>query len=466
MRRTPFLSILSAFALFVLTGCTHVAPDRERFARLDATLETQARGLALPGVSAALMVRGELVWTGVRGWANIGTRTPVTTETPFNIASLTKPMTAVMLMQLVESGQLSLSTPMQRYDRSYTDARVTVGHVLSMSSQGDPPGQAFRYDGNIFGRLGGVVTAATGESLAQAFSSRVIEPLGLTRTSPGAIAADEHGLSAERIARYRDVNRRLAVPYNMYGGVEPVATIPPDPQPDASANVVSTASDYARFADAVMRGRLLSPAIVDAMWTAPVTSRGERLRYAYGWYVGEYGGHRLVYHYGYYPNAYSALALIVPERELVFVALSNGHGLHAGNGIDPVEGHVLACAVLREFVDPALPCAQASQANATRWRAEMPPAHPEIVSDPARLPLYAGVYNLFGGEARILLEQGRLWWHSAAGRYVLTQIGPDRFVMKADNRILAFVLDDNGNVAQINVTYPGNPNSWALPRIR
>lgn len=467
MRRTPTRSIVSAFILVVLAGCSHVAPHRERFARLDATLETQARGLALPGVSAALMVRGELVWTGARGWANIETRTPVTTETPFNIASLTKPMTAVMLMQLVERGQLSLSTPMQHYDRSYADARVTVGHVLSMSSQGDPPGQAFRYDGNIFGRLGGVVTAATGESLVQAFSSRVIEPLGLTQTSPGAIAADERGLSAERIARYRDVNRRLAVPYNMYGGVEPVATIPPDPRPDASANVVSTASDYARFADAVMRGRLLSRATVDAMWTAPVTSRGERLRYAYGWYVGEYRGHRLIYHYGYYPNAYSALTLIVPQRELVFVALSNGHGLHAGNGIDPIEGHVLACAVLREFVDSAMPCAEAAQANATRWRAEMPPAQPEIASDPARLPIFAGVYRRYdGAEVSVLREQGRLWWQSDAGRYVLTQIGPERFVMKADNRILAFVLDERGNVTRIDVTYPGDPRVFPLPRIR
>jgi hypothetical protein len=164
--------------------------------------------------------------------------------------------------------------------------------------------------------------------------------------------------------------------------------------------VVSTPSDYARFADAVMRGRLLSRATLNAMWTPPVTSRGERLRYAYGWFVEEYRGHRLIYHYGYYPNAYSALTLIVPERELVFVALANGHGLNAGNDIGPVQGHVLACAVLREFVDATLPCAEAAAANATRWRTETPPAQPEIASDPARLPLYAGVYNLFGAEAR------------------------------------------------------------------
>lgn len=61
---------------------------------------------------------------GARGWADIEAHKPITPDTPFNIASLTKPMTSVMLMQLVERGQLSLGTPMQRYDPSYKDARV------------------------------------------------------------------------------------------------------------------------------------------------------------------------------------------------------------------------------------------------------------------------------------------------------------------------------------------------------
>ena len=234
-----------------------------------------------------------------------------------------------------------------------------------------------------------------------------------------------------------------------------------------AANVVSTPSDYARFLDAVMRGRLLGPATLAAMWTPAVTSRGERLSYAYGWFVEEYHGHRVIYHYGYYPNAWSAVALIVPERELVFVALANGHGVNAGNGIGAIEGHVMACAVLRAFVDAALPCAEASAANAARWRAQVTPPLPEIASDPTMLPRYAGVYRRpSGGEGSVLVDRGRLWWQSPAGRFPLTQVGPDRFVMKADNRIMAFVSDDRGNVTRIDVTYPGDPDTYVLPRLR
>jgi CubicO group peptidase (beta-lactamase class C family) len=458
--------IIIGLIAITLSGCATAPPRDERFAQLDAMLETQARDLPLPGVSAALMLRGEIVWTGVQGWADTERRLPVTPDTPFNIASLTKPMTGVVLMQMVESGQLSLDTPMQRYDPNFTDPRITVGHVLSMRSESDPPGEGYSYNGNPFGMLNTVIMGAAGETLAQAYSTRIIEPLGLQQTSPGSLAADAQGLSAERVAHYESVMAREAVATNMYGGVEPIATFPVDPEPNAAANVVSTASDYARFADAVMRGRFLNQVTLDAMWTLPVNSRGEQLGYAYGWFVGDYQGHRVVYHYGYYPNAWSAVMLIVPERELVFVALSNGHGVNAGNGIGPIEGHVMACSVLRAFVDAALPCAETAQANATRWRAQLPAAEPEVAIDPAQLPRYAGAYRRSDGyPVQVVIAEGRLWWQNEYGRYALTHIGQDRFVRKMDNQVNTFVFDDAGRATQINVTNPAYPETHVLPRL-
>jgi len=455
-----------ALLLLAVSGSAQAPPRHGRFAPLDAALDRNARELMLPGVSAALMLRGRLVWTGARGWADIEGHRPVTPATVFNIASLTKPMTSVMLMQLVEQGRLSLDTPMQRFDPSFTDARITVGHVLSMTSQSNPPGQAFAYDGNIYGQLGSVLSGVTHQSLAQAFSARLIAPLGLRQTTPGAVAANEPGLGAERIAHYRSINARLAVPYNIYGGVEPVATIPPDPEPNAAANVVSTARDYARFADEVMRGHLLRPATLQAMWTPVVTASGERLPYAYGWYAETYRGHRLLYHYGYYDNAYSAVALVVPERQLVFVALSNGAGLSGHSGIGPIETNALTCAVLVQFLDATLPCAGPAAANVARWRAHYAPPVPEIASDPATLPRYAGSYRRpNGAEGQVLVDRRRLWWQSSSGRFPLTQIGPDRFVMKADNRIMFFRFDERGIATRIDASYPGDAHVYALPRM-
>ena len=463
---TRYRLICIASLAIAMCGCAHTPPSAQRYTPLDAMLDTQARNLMLPGVSAALMQRGKLVWTSARGWADVDAHIPVTPQTPFNIASLTKPMTAVVLMQLVERGELSLDTPMQRYDPSFTDARITVGHVLSMRSESNPPGQGYSYNGNPYGMLNTVVKGVSGETLPQAFSARLFEPLGLTQTSPGSLAADAQGLGADRVAHYESIMARLAVPYNLYGGKEFVATIPPDPEPNAAANVVSTASDYARFADAVMRGRFLNQATLDAMWTAPVTSSGERLPYAYGWFVKEYHGHRVIYHYGYYPNAYSAVALIVPERELVFVALANGSGLNAGNGIGPIEGHVMACAVLIEFVDAALPCKEMAAANAARWRSQFAAPRNEMASEPAMLSQYAGSYRRPNGEAaKVFVDQGRLWWQTVAGPWAMTQEAPDRFFMKADNRTMVFVRDEAGRVMRLDIKWSDDPNTYSLPRM-
>ncbi len=458
-----------ALPLIALVGCAHDPAGEERYAPLDSIIETQARDLLMPGVSAAMMERGRLVWTGARGWADFGKRIPVTPETPFNIASLTKPMTGVVLMQLVESGQLSLDTPMQRYDPTFTDPRITVGHVLSMTSESDPPGSAYRYNGNPFGMLNNVIKGVSGEELAKAYGSRLFEPLGLTQTSPGSLAdpAYARGLSAERVAHYQSIMARLAVPYNMYGGVELVRSLPPDPEPNAAANVVSTASDYARFADAVMRGRFLKQATLDAMWTAPVTPKGEPLPYAYGWFVKEYHGHRVISHYGYYPNAYSAVALIVPERELVFVALSNGGALSGHNGIAGIEGNALACAVLLQFVDSSLPCAELAAANVARWRSKVTPPRQEMASDPAVLAQYAGSYQRPYGDspAKVFVDKGRLWWETTLGPWELTQEAPDRFFMKADDRTLVFVRDESGRITRVDLIYPDYPEIFRLPRL-
>ncbi len=464
--RRAWRSAWMAILLIGAGGLAQAQPKPGRYAALDAMLDKEMSELAMPGVSAAMMVRGKLVWTGARGWADFEKRLPVTKDTPFNIASLTKPMTSVVLMQLVERGQLSLDTPMQRYDPGFTDPKITVGHVLSMRSESDPPGSSYKYNGSPYGRLDTVIKGAGGETLAQAFSARLFEPLGLKQTSPGSLAADAQGLGPDRVAHYQSIMARLAVPHHMYGGVEPVASIPPDPEPNAAANVVGTASDYARFADAAMRGRFLKPATLEAMWTPPVLSSGERSPYAYGWFAKDYHGHRLINHYGYYSSAYSAVALIVPEKELVFVALSNGGALSGHNGIGGIEGNAVACAVLLAFVEPKLPCAETAAASVARWRAQITPPRKEMASDPAVLAQYVGRYRRpYGDPARVFVDKGRLWWQTTVGPYPMAQEAPDRFFMKADDRTLVFVRNATGRVTRIDLTYPDNPTVYSLPRV-
>lgn len=446
------------------------APKAERYAVLDSMLETQSRQLVMPGVSAAMIERGKLVWTGARGWADVEKRIPVTPDTVFNIASLTKPMTGVVLMQLVESGKLSLDTPMQRYDPTFKDPRITVGHVLSMRSEADPPGSSYSYNGNPFGMLDTVIKGVAGEGLAEAFSERLFEPLGLKQTSPGSLKDPKfsEGLSPERVAHYESIMERLAAPYHVYGGVELFKSFPPGPEPNAAANVVSTASDYARFLDAVMRGRFLKRATLDAMWTAPLLASGEPSPYAYGWFVKDYHGHRLVNHYGYYPSAYSAVALVVPERELVFVALSNGGALSGHNGIGGIEGNAVACEVLIAFVDAELPCRETAAASVAKWRSELKPPRKEMAPDVAAFSDYVGSYKRDDGSAaRVFVDRGQLWYLTGLGPLALWQEASDRFFAKQDDRMLVFVRDQSGRVTRLDMSWPYDPDPtvYSLPRM-
>jgi CubicO group peptidase (beta-lactamase class C family) len=450
----------ACFALLAATLISSAASARpDHFAALNAALETEARDLMLPGVSAAVVENGRVVWTRGFGWADIEAHAPVTPRTTFNIASLTKPMTAVMLMQLVQRSELALDTPMRRYDSNFTDERITVGHVLSMTSESDPPGQRYNYNGNIYAELGHILTSQGGHSLPEVFARRLIEPLALRDTAPGPVAPNAGAFSRAERARFAAIMARLAQPYRIYAGRETVRAVPPAPELDAAANVVSTASDYARFAASAADGRLLGAEAMARMWTPVTNAAGERLPYAYGWFVEDYRSHRLIWHHGYYPNAYSALVLIVPERRLVFVALANADGLSAPfYWTEGVEGNTLACAFLRTYVDAALPCADVAAAAVARWRAGIPAPRPEIASDPAQLQRFSGAYRFDSGTVVTIIAEGdRLWWRSpSGGRYQLFQEAGNRFFMKADDRQLAFVSDaSSGQVTHIDLTIQG-----------
>jgi CubicO group peptidase (beta-lactamase class C family) len=359
---------------------------------------------------------------------------------------------------------------MQSYEPSFKDPKITVDHVVTMRSEATPPGSSYSYNGNPYGMLNTVIKGVSGEELGQAFSTRLFEPLGLKQTSPGSLKDPKfaEGLSPEQVAHYEGIMARLAVPYNVYGGEELFASFPPDPEPNAAANVVSTASDYARFLDAVMRGRFLKKATMDEMWTAPVLASGEPSPYAKGWFVREYHGHRIINHYGYYPSAYSAVALIVPEKELVFVALSNGGALSGHNGIAGIEGNAVACAVLIAFVDPALPCKATADAAVAKWRASLPPKRHEMASDPATFSQYVGFYERGDGtEARVFVDRGQLWYQTLAGPLALVQEAPDRFFSKQDDRMLVFARDESGRITRIDMSWPSDsePTVYKLPRV-
>jgi CubicO group peptidase (beta-lactamase class C family) len=267
-------------------------------------------------MAAAVAQDGKIVWQGAFGFAHEEKKLPVTTDTIFHLASLTKPFASVVLMQLVQEGKLSLEMPLKEFVPSIPDSNgvVLVKHVLTHTSEGIL-GTSFKYNGARFKYLDAVILKITGKPAARAIYERVLGPLGLTNTAPNP--ADEVDC---RLAE-RDpgaIKSRLAQGYDSTGK----RPIDYPPRFTSSAGMVSTVGDLVKFSDALDKDALLKAETKESMFTAAMSTEGKPLPYAKGWFVYEKEGTKYIWHHGWW-DGNSSLIIKIPSRNQTFVLLAN-----------------------------------------------------------------------------------------------------------------------------------------------
>ncbi len=206
----------------------------QAFPAIDQLMKDFTMREHVPGAVWGIVIDGELAHTGVLGYRDVPAKSPVTPDTVFRIASMTKSFTAMAIMKLRDQGRLSLDDPAERYIPELkslvyptTDApRITVRHLLShaagfpednpwgdqqlaatedeftaMLRQGipfsNPPGVAYEYSNYAFAILGRIVTRASGVPYREYVAANVLKPLGMTSTTlePREVPADRlaHG---------------------------------------------------------------------------------------------------------------------------------------------------------------------------------------------------------------------------------------------------------------------------------
>jgi CubicO group peptidase (beta-lactamase class C family) len=302
-----------------------------RIARLETELDGLRRQQAVPGLSAAVVRDGQVAWAHGYGSADVERAVAATPDTPYRIASLTKTFTSMMLMRCVERGTLDLDTPIRRYTTAIPEASATVRHVFTHTSAGTP-GTSYAYDGDRFAALTPVVEACAGAPYRVALAEQILEPLAMLDSVPGQdLEAPSPQLAAlfpaATVARYQQVLLRIARPYQTVNNRAVPGAYPPKGI-SASAGLVSTVLDLARYDAAIDAHALLSAPLQEAAWTAPVSAQGRPNPYAQGWFVQQASGRRLVWHYGLWPT-FSSLILKVPEQRLTVILLANSDGLSA-----------------------------------------------------------------------------------------------------------------------------------------
>jgi len=237
----------------LLVGCA--TTPRSALTRVDdahvaADLATRFDSLRLaqriPGLAIAILRDTTVVLARGLGLADVERQIPVEPGTPFNIASVSKPISAVVALRLAQDGVLDLNRPMRRYDGfgefcdaareaggiffadfACTDDRLTLRHVLSMTANGEP-GTRFWYNPPAYSWASRPMAEASGRDFSTLVDSLVFRPAGM-----------RHSARINRNLPLRaDLVALLALPYQVDSGGHVVRSDPPPPQGDGAAGGV------------------------------------------------------------------------------------------------------------------------------------------------------------------------------------------------------------------------------------
>lgn len=371
-RRNLFLS--SGAALVALPHFRGQPPRRNSWIPTDATLDELSRWMdwaSVPGLAMAVVEDGALAWSRGFGLADAGTKAPVTSESIFPAASLSKPMFGYVVLLLSVERRLDLDRPLVEYHRPSgldpSAERVTARHVLSHSS-GLPnwrgraataissefmPGTRFRYSGEGFYWLGQAVEAIAGRGIDAVIRERLLGPAGLPRSSfvwskaldrDTVTGHDSRGGAVQGFAKR--ISTRLLAVADSIG--EPMtnwtsetafralaradSTLPAQPNfalPNVAASLLCPVDEYARFLTYMMERRSR------ASWELPEELRREMLTprtpvkgplsWGLGWGLERRDDGQFGWHWGD-NGIYRAFTLIDPSRRRGLVVFANAEG--------------------------------------------------------------------------------------------------------------------------------------------
>ncbi|MGE5333575.1 MAG: serine hydrolase, partial [Nitrososphaerota archaeon] len=311
------------------------------------------------GLAVGVVRDGRLAFFHAHGVADIASNTPITEDTVFRIASITKTFTAIAVMQLSEQGRIDLDAPANDYLRAYklvpakaSFRPATVRHLLSHTG-GIPqvlrltdwllpvrgenftigqvptlaeyyrdrgglhvvtePGTTFAYGDHSFATLGQLVEDVSGMPLARYFREHIFDPLGM---------ADTDLLRSDRITA------RLATGYTVGSrGVKKVTDS--ELVTMGAGSIFSTPRDMARYLAALQggganeHGRVLQQATLASMFAPHFQTDPRVPGMGLGFWRSTVGGHSAVWHEGTLPGFNSQIWL-APDDGVGVMAFTNG----------------------------------------------------------------------------------------------------------------------------------------------
>lgn len=301
---------------------------------LDAYLESLQQQAGIPGMSAALVREGTVIWEKGYGFQNLATRERATPNTPYLVGDVSETLAAVLLLKCVEERRLDLDEPLRREGLSLAEPNATLRELLS-HTYSDPAAEPFLYNPARYAQLTAVMEWCAPQPYRKSVAHRILNRLAMIDSVPGLDLRDpelqlpEELWDLAHVERYRAVLRRIAVPYRVDGRGRTQPTELPPTSMTASEGLVSTVRDLAKLDGALDARDLLLDETLNVAWNPVVGHRGIHVPMGLGWFVQSHRGQRVVWHFGHVTNAYSSLWIKVPERNITLILLANSDGLSA-----------------------------------------------------------------------------------------------------------------------------------------
>ncbi|HKV33049.1 MAG TPA: serine hydrolase [Pyrinomonadaceae bacterium] len=358
--RKVTLIVLLALLLQITNGSLLVraqSPKPARIAAANAELKQfddfvarQMKFDKTPGLTIGFIKDGD-VWVKGYGFADLENKLPAKPESAYRLASVSKSMTALAVMQLVEKKKIDLDAEVQTYVSYFprkqwpVTVRQVLGHIGGISHYKDyekeghikehkstreaiaifqdfdlvaEPGTRYSYSSYGYNLLGAIVEAASGMSFGDYMKQNVWGPAGMNDTR----LDDPEDVIPNRVRGYRLLNGQVKNSEfvdisSRFGGGGTRSTVP----------------DLLKYATSIMDGRLLSAEGMIAATTSMATRDGRLTDYAMGWETTPYQGRYIITHSGGQQETLTLL-YVLPARKLALAIAMNFENGNPGVYLD------------------------------------------------------------------------------------------------------------------------------------
>jgi D-alanyl-D-alanine carboxypeptidase len=303
----------------------------------------------IPGIAVVVIKDGQVQELKGYGVTDIETKQPVSPDTKFAIGSVTKQFTGMAVMILVEEGKVSLDKPISQYltdlpsQWQSVTLRQLLNHTAGIPDEGFlrdrqqpkellkqvkpeldfPAGESFSYSNSGYFLAGLIIERMSGQAYSDFMRDRIFTPLGMQQTQAKLTAVPNLASSytwKDRLIK-EDVEKDI---------IDRTTGLQKEPMAYSAGNIISTANDMAKWAQALDKGKLLRAASYQQLWASGTLKNGNKTGYGFGWGVGKTNGHPYTSHAGGILGGHASGFVHYPQDRLAVIVLANIYSIKGG----------------------------------------------------------------------------------------------------------------------------------------